>query len=557
MIILRFLMVGWIVGGALLAGNESRPLPAADPAPADNLRLGAVDFASSGHPDAQPHFRRGVAALHSFWYPEALAAFQAALAMDPGYAMAWWGVAMCYNRPYLAGSNDDAGRRALARIGDISGLTPRERAYIDALRAFYAEGTSASRTVAYAAAMEKVHGAYREDLDAAAFHSLSLLGYRWSSEEDLSRQEKAGAIATEVYRRNPNHPGAAHYIIHSFDEPALAGRALTAARHYAGIAPDAPHALHMPSHIFLQLGMWPDVVASNEAAWAASEAWVRRRRLAPAFRDYHNYHWLIYACLQQGRQARAAELVDSFRAMRNDIPPLAMHYLDDTLAAFIVETRCWERTDDLLVPRPSAGVASAPGAPESPPAVELCGGEPPGSLRRATADVRGFIRAFAAAARDAPAAARLRDELRAAATGDDANAKFWRVRLLMVSALISARAQAFEPAIAALSEATRLDEELGRSPGPPSSFKPAHELFGEVLLAAGRPAEAAAQFDRALVRHPNRPFSLIGRARAESARGDPRAAVATYSRFLRTWDQADRDRPELREAQDFLRVHGA
>lgn len=556
MYFLRLLLVGWIIGGDSFAANESRPLPAAVPAPAGDLRLGAVDFASSGHPDAQPHFRRGVAALHSFWYPEALAAFQAALAVDPGFSMAWWGVAMCYNRPYLAGSNDEAGRRALARIRDAAALTPRERAFIEALRAFSAEGTPAARTVAYAAAMEKVYLAYPDDFEAAAFFSLSLLGYRWSSEEDLSRQERAGTIVTDLYRRNPNHPGAAHYIIHSFDEPTLAGRALTAARHYAVIAPDAPHALHMPSHIFLQLGMWAEVVACNEAAWTASEAWVRRRRLGPAFRDYHNYHWLIYACLQQGRQARAAELVDSFRAMRADIAPPSIHYLDNAIGAFIIETRCWERADDLLAAGPFAGVASAPASLESPPAIELCGSEPPGSLRRATPDGRGFIRAFAAAARGTPEAGRLRDELRAAATGNDAVARFWRVRLLMISAMISARAQAFEAAIVALREATKLDEDLGRSPGPPSSFKPSHELFGEILLAANRPAEAAAQFEKALIRHPNRPVSLAGRARAAAAKGDTRAARASFAQLLQTWQQADRDLPELREARDYLRKGG-
>src|SRR5262249_7759827 len=151
--------------------------------------------------------------------------------------------------------------------------------------------------------------------------------------------------ASEVYRRNPRHPGAAHYLIHSFDDPALAIRGLEAARHYAAIAPDAPHALHMPSHIFLQLGLWSEVAQSNEAAWAASEKWVHDNHPKLEERDYHTYHWLISACLQQGRHARAAELVNSFQQMRKFINAESRHFLNDALATYVVETRDWQKAD--------------------------------------------------------------------------------------------------------------------------------------------------------------------------------------------------------------------
>lgn len=517
-------------------------------AASDNLRLGMVNFATSGAVAAQPDFQRGVAALHSFWYEEAEAAFQRALAIDPGFEMARWGIAMTHNRPFLAGADEAAGRRALANIRDTSRLTVREVAYIDALRAYFSDQSLADRTLAHAAAMGKLYRDYPNDLEAAAFYALSLLGYRWANDEGFARQERAAAVALEVYRRNPEHPGAVHYIIHSFDEPALAARGLEAARQYAQIAPAAPHALHMPSHIFLQLGMWPEVAAANEAAWSASETWVRSQRHGSGLRDFHNLHWLIYAALQQGRYAHAAGLIRTFRAMRPDIPPESQHFLHRAVAAYVIETRDWSAASALFGPRgpdePSGGRRN----------VEMCGGDPTQSDTdpRATADLPMFIEAFAAAALGLPDAERQLGALRKAATVENAMARFWGVRTLEVVALHRARHQDLEGAVVALRQAIALEERSGPSPGPPSSIKPPHELFGEILLAAGRPGEAVVQFSRTLERHPNRALAVLGRARAEAATDDRKAAVATYSRFLELWREADDNRAELREAREFV-----
>ena len=519
-----------------------------------------MEFPTSGLPAAQPHFIRGVAALHSFWYEEALESFQAALRLDPAFAMAWWGVAMTYHRPFIPGSDDEAGRRALAQIRETPALTARERAYIGALRACYGDGTPAARAQAYAVAMRELQRAYPDDLEAAAFHALSLLGRGWPDENVIARHTAAAAIASDVARRNPNHPGAVHYLIHSYDEPELADRGLEAARHYAKIAPEAPHALHMPSHIFLQLGMWGEATASNEAAWTASEAWVRRKQLSPGLRDYHNFHWLIYSCLQEGRYARAAELVNEFRAMRKDIPPELSFFFQKAVAAFVVETRSWDRADMLFAPVASGQPAGA-GTPTRLSAnVEICGGAPDGSAAASgiqPADIPAFIRTLAAAARGASDAEKRLATLRAAAGGDEAMPEFWRIRVLEIVAVGSARERRFDEAIAALREATKIEEELGKPPGPPAAYKPPHELFGEILLQAGRPAEAALQFRKNLRLHPNRALSLLGRARAEAAAGDKLAALASYSRFLEVWRHADQDLAELREAREFVTAtHG-
>jgi tetratricopeptide (TPR) repeat protein len=515
---------------------------------AENLRLGTVQFVASGAAEAQPHFQRGIAALHSFWYAEAHEALQRAVTIDPAFAMAWWGIAMTYRRPYLSGSDDAEGRRALDRIGDTSRLTRREAAYIDALRSYFNAPPSADRTVAYAAAMQAIHREFPQDSEAAAFFALSLLGYAWSTDEGLARQERAAAVAFEVYERNPAHPGAAHYIIHSFDHPALAPRGLEAARQYSRIAPDAPHALHMPSHIFLQLGMWTEAADSNQAGWAASEKWVKRERLSPAQRDYHNLHWWIYACLQQGRYEKAAELLEDFRRMQDEIGPENRHFLEDAVAAYIVETRQWERADRLFgfVTR-STTPDGVRGARRS----EICGLPGTGDEVSEGTDVPTFIRALAAAACGSPDAARHSEALRRAATGSR-QVKFWAVRSLAVSGMLHAHAGDFETADAHLRRATGIEETFPRPPGPPSSIKPPHELHGEVLLAAGQPGAALVQFNRALTRHPNRALAMLGRARAEAATDQPAAAASTYRLFLESWRSADPGRPELAEARDFL-----
>ncbi|HVQ37008.1 MAG TPA: tetratricopeptide repeat protein, partial [Pyrinomonadaceae bacterium] len=261
---------------------------------AQNSQLGKVEFPTSGSEKAHAHFLRGLAALHSFWYEEALEAFRESTRIEPDFMMGYWGEAMAQNHPLWSEQDAPAARQVIARIKEAPKLTARERAYLGAVKLLYGDGEKRQRDEAYSAAMERVYRDFPEDLDAAAFYSLSLLGMMRSDEKSYRLQARAGAIALEVYQKNPNHPGAAHYIIHAFDDPEHAILALPAARRYANIAPEAHHARHMPSHIFLQLGMWPEAAASNEAAWESSDAWMKRKNLSPSVRDYHSLHWLLY-----------------------------------------------------------------------------------------------------------------------------------------------------------------------------------------------------------------------------------------------------------------------
>jgi len=249
-------------------------------ASAQESQLGRVEFPTSGSPQAQAHFLRGLAALHSFWYEEAVEAFRESTKVDPEFMMGYWGEAMTHNHPLWSEQDLTAARQVLAKIKNTPKLTDRERAYLDAVKVLYGDGDKRARDTAYSTAMEKVYRDYPDDLDAAAFYSLSLLGLVRASDKSYRLHAQAGAIALDVYQKNPNHPGAAHYIIHAFDDPEHAIIALPAARRYASIAPEAHHARHMPSHIFLQLGMWPEAAASNETAWESSDAWMKRKKLS-------------------------------------------------------------------------------------------------------------------------------------------------------------------------------------------------------------------------------------------------------------------------------------
>jgi len=519
---------------------------------AQQSQLGRVVFPTSGSEKAQVHFMRGLAALHSFWFEEAVDEFRESTKIDPEFVMGYWGEAMAYNHPLWAEQDTEAARKTLAKIKDTSKTTARERAYVDAVRILYGEGDKLTRDKAYSAAMEKVYRDFPDDLEAACFYSLSLLGTVRPGDKGFKRQSLAGAIAFDIYRKNPDHPGAAHFIIHSFDDPEHAILALPAARRYAEIAPEAHHARHMPAHIFLQLGMWPEAAASNESAWAVSDAWVKRKGLPLSARDYHSLHWLAYVYLQQGRYGKAEQMLPMNR--KDGVA----RYNDDLTAAFLVETERWDQAAKYFPSTAGAAGGEMAGhaghnAPPatSPPSANAT--RPPRSQ-----SLPSFIRGLAAAKTGSPEATRFIAELQAARKqildkGDAYAAKSAEIKELEVSAATAAYKQNFTEAIDMMKRATGLEEEMSPPSGPPSLIKPSHELFGEILLSANRPKEAAVQFAIALQRQPNRARSLLGSARAAAKTGDTKAALAAYSRLMNQWNQADQTLPELREAQDYLK----
>jgi tetratricopeptide (TPR) repeat protein len=516
---------------------------------AQQSQLGHVEFPTSGSQKAQAHFLRGLAALHSFWYEEALEAFREATKIEPDFAMGYWGEAMTYNHPLWSEQDIAAARQVLAKIKETPKLTNRERAYIAAVRLLYGEGDKQTRDAAYSAEMEKIYRAYPDDLDAAAFYSLSLLGLVRPEDKSYRLQAKAGAIALEVYQKNPDHPGAAHYIIHAFDDPDHAILALPAARRYADIAPEAHHARHMPSHIFLQLGMWPEAAASNESAWQASDAWMKRKNLSVSVRDYHSLHWLLYVYLQQGRYTDAEQLLNLMKKVMSESTydnKLRPDYYENTYAsmaaAFVVETQRWDLANELFPE------SKTPDASEQ---TSMSGSHSVHGSAPAPADNAGATVRYPRASRNLPIFIRALSAAVRGSSSVDSNPG--TIRELQVAGLSASMKNDHVQAIELMKKATALEEAMSPPSGPPILIKPTHELFGEILIRAGKPTEAAQQFRVALSRQPNRARSLLGLARAAEQSGDQTTAAATYAKFLEQWKQADKELPELREAQDYLK----
>lgn len=535
-----FLVVALLAHGPRANGQQSQ--------------LGKVEFQTSGSEKAQVFFLRGLAALHSFWFEEALEAFREATKIDPDFMMGYWGEAMASNHPLWGEQDTPAARLVIAKIKDTPKLTARESAYLNAVRLLYGEGDKRARDLAYSAAMEKIYHDYPDDLDAAAFYALSLLGLG-SDGKSYRLQARAGAIALDVYQKNPNHPGAAHYIIHAFDDPDHAILALPAARRYASIAPEAHHARHMPSHIFLQLGMWPEAAASNESAWEASESWMKRKQLSTSVRDYHSLHWLLYIYLQQGRYRKAEELLTLMKQTMSDTSydnKLRPGYYENNYvnmaAAFVVETERWNLANTFFPvsaapessgPETASGHVGHGGASMSD---KVAPANQSATLRISSANRRlpGFVRGLAACM--------------SGGTGTNNEAAPQTVNELEVAAVSASASGDQAKAEELMKKAIALEEDSGPPSGPPSLIKPSHELFGELLLKAGKPEAAAQQFKACLLRQPNRARSLLGAARAAARSGNRAAAASAYAKFLEQWQQADEGLPELREARDYSKL---
>jgi tetratricopeptide (TPR) repeat protein len=502
--------------------------------------FGRIVFPTSGAPKAQPHFLRGVAALHSFEYEEALDAFRQAQAVDSGFAMAYWGEAMSHNRTLWAHEDRDAARRALARLATTPQgraartPTPREKGYLEAVEILFGEGDKPSRDRRYADAMRRLSQRYPDDHEAGAFHALALLatvarGIQGLADEGQHRHALAGsdvqrqvaAILQRILKADPRHPGAAHYLIHVWDDPEHAALALPVARTYAKIAPAASHARHMPAHIFFQLGFWDEAAASDEAAWAASEALVRRKNLPLSLRSYHSLSWLQYVYLQQGRRSKAD-------ATLAEIEPVAQRSGDPSLkgiaasmrARAVVELGRWDRlrgrtqfdnNDELFAIGLSAARTGDPATAQRAQH-ELA--------RRAAAPQTGDYR---------PLVAIMERELAA------------------VIELASGRRI---EAVAVLQQAVEAERRLPAFAGLPPLLKPTGELLGEILLDLGRAREAAVQFEGTLQRYRNRSASLLGLARALAASGAQERARAQYQALLKNWRRAD---PDVKKMSDTIR----
>ncbi|HEX2252630.1 MAG TPA: hypothetical protein VHQ65_05135 [Thermoanaerobaculia bacterium] len=529
------------------AGATVRPAPP---------RLGDVAFPTSAtSPAAQEHFLRGVAALHSFWYDEAADAFRAAREAEPGFALAAWGEAMTCNHPIWNQVDLECGRRALAALAATpearaaKAPTARERGYLAAVEALFDHGLEgkAERDAAYERAMADLAATWPDDPEATIFHALALqglvYGHHVGEERRFGLLMRSAAALEELFDRAPRHPGVLHYLIHAYDDPVHAPLGLRAARIYAEVAPAAHHALHMPSHIFVQLGRWAEAAASNEDAWAASVAWQERRGHDLGKRDYHSLSWLVYAYLQQGKLGAAGEALE--RARRS----LAASGGDARIrrglagmeARYRLETGRWPPASSAAATPQETADGHGPAVPHQHSADPEHAAHPDDGSDHAT-----FAAALAALeAGDSERARAVAGEL----AGGDVEA---RVMALEIDALALLAEGQEESALGRLDEAAVLEQTLPPPSGPPGPPKPALELYGDVLLELGLPEQAGHAYALALLRTPRRAASLLGAARAAAARGDRVEARRHYEELAALWSEADPDLPALAEVRAAL-----
>ena len=498
--------------------------------------LGKIDFPTSGSAEARKHFLRGALLLHSFEFDDAAEEFRQARKIEPDFAMACWGEAMTFNHPLWMEQDTDAARKALDRLAPTpearlaKAPTEREKMYLSAVETLYGKGDKTANDRAYAEAMRLLHEKFPEDENAAAFYALALLGST-EGKRDFSAYMKAAAIAEEVFAKNPFHPGAVHYLIHSYDDPVHAPLGMRAAVVYAKIAPAAGHALHMPSHIFFASGMWEEAAASNEAAWKASLDRAERKSLGPDDHNYHALFWLEYSYLQLGRYADAHK---ALAAMEKDAgasgSDRAKTHLAMMRAAYVVETRRFDGDVAKAVSENAEkGVALfAEGFAAAARGERERAGKAAGAIGKETADGHHGGGSMYAMGRASAAAADavMRKELEA---------------VLMSPGKDDPRS------LALAKEAAVAEDAMNFEVGPPAIVKPAHELQGEMLLAVGKPVEARAEFERSLAHAPNRALSLLGLARSAAKSGDRAASEDAYRRLAVLWRHADADLPDLAE----------
>jgi tetratricopeptide (TPR) repeat protein len=513
-------------------------------------QLGRVNFEVSCTPAARKQFNRAVAWLHSFEYEEAEKAFAQVAATDPRCGMAHWGVAMSNYHPLWApptAAELEKGRQAVERAKSVGARTQRERDYIAAIELFYKDADRLdhrARANAYGEALGQLSKRYPSDREAEVFYALALIAKGLGSgDKSYASEKEAARILNRVLAQEPEHPGVTHYLIHGYDYPALAHMAVPAARSYAKIAPSSAHARHMPSHIFTRLGMWQDSIQSNLSSKAAAEAFAVRNRMRDAWDEkLHAMDYLAYAYLQGAEDARARGVLEELNRIRKVEPEsFKVAYAASAIPArYALERRRWDEAARLTLRE------------------GLLGDFPWKSFGWAEAHIH-FARAVGAARNGDAAAARLEVE-RLTETGRalaEVKGGYDWARQVEIARQVAAAWAAHaegrrEESLRLMRAAAELDDSTEKHPVTPGAILPAREQLGELLLELKQPADALREFEASLQNAPKRFNGLYGAARAAALAGDRPKAEGYYRQLLAQSQRADAERPELREAKEFL-----
>jgi tetratricopeptide (TPR) repeat protein len=528
----------------LLIALTALPIAAQADAPTGE-RLGKVSFSVSCAPAVRAPFSRGVALLHDFWYQEAQSQFEQIAKTDPDCAMAHWGIAMSVFHQIWDRPDEHAvalGWKEMQAAALHPAKTAREREYIDALHGFFQPDKSEyqSRIERYSAAMAKLYGRNPSDIDAGAFYALALLAAEAPNDTSLAQEHKAMAVLNPLFAKYPDHPGVVHYIIHACDNPSLAPEGVAAARHYGEIAPSAPHAVHMPGHIFARLGLWQEDIDSNTASVAASRAAEARHASGGTMDQFHSNDFLLYAFLQSGQDARAKAVIDDSNAALARFEAehdLGEHYMEGMFPYyrtklpifFALEMRDWKSAAAL---------------------------EPVADARPETRTMTYWARTVAAGHLREPQQARadlaeyesLMEQVRKgrhAYFADSTGARIVHGEMLAWVAFAEGKPA---DALKAMRDSADLQDKVGQG----EVDIPAREMLGDMLLELGQPQTALAEYRRALTLSPNRFNGLFSAGRAAEAIGDKAQAKSYYTALLASTDNGSHSaRPEFDHVKAF------
>jgi len=498
-------------------------------------KLGKVAFENSCNPKVQPVLQRGVAMLHSFWYSAAEKTFRDVLAQDPTCAIAAWGVASILMSNPLAGQGASAkgAEQSVAILEQgrkIGAKTQRERDYIEAVAAYYEDWGNRSerqRQVARANAYEALAARYPKDDEAQIFSALYIAGTQLQSDQTYAAYLKAAAILEKQFVKYPDHPGVAHYLIHSYDAPPIAAQGLNAARRYADIAPDAPHALHMPSHIFTRVGAWEESVATNLRSADAA------RKGGEPNEAYHASDYAVYAYLQMGRDRDAKRTMEEVFKVTDFTPGVrvAPYAIAAMPARYAMERGAWSEAKNLQV------------KPSKMPYVDAI---------TITARAIGAARSgdAAAAQKDADELVGLHKALQ------EAKDNYWatevEIQRYEVAGWIALAQGNTENALKFMRAAADLEDKNEKSIVTPGRIIPARELLGDMLMELKQPAAALKEYEASQLREPNRFRGMYGAAHAAEAAGDRQKAADYYAKLLALAKNSDGGRPELARAKSYV-----
>ncbi len=515
-----------------------------------SAEVGKVSFETTCNSAANGLFQSGLSWLHSFEYEPAARLFAQAAAADPGCAIANWGIAASYYHPLWAppsAAELEKARAAVAKAQAAGAKSERERDYIAAIDTFYRDSDTLDhkiRALAYSDALGQLHRRYPDDREAAVFYALSLVAVgTMDSDPDFAKEKEAGAILNRVLAEAPDHPGVAHYLIHSFDYPQLADLALPAARRYAGIAPASPHAQHMPSHIFVRLGLWDEAVKSNLASEAAARALAKAQGLADSSAErLHAMDYLAYGYLQAGQDSEAQRVLAELKAIKRADPPIfSVAYAATAIPARLaLERRLWSEAAALELPASVRDLA------------------PLDQFKWGQAHVH-FARAVGAARMGNAAAAR--DEVAKlaaleAAIAVPAGTYDWRKQVAIerqvAEAWLAFAEGRKDDALTMMRRAADLDDATEKHPVTPGAILPAREQLGELLIELGQPRLALVEYEASLKRAPRRLAGLYGAARSARLAGETAKARSYFAELAELTAKGDASRAEIKEARSFV-----